>query len=114
MHSNVVCVFLIKTHAQFDIPLLCVESCVAQPSDAFFVRSLGCALFVYGGINMNFSQNFKTARTAKKLTQQQLADILNMNRSSISKYENGISLPPTKRMLEICGVLGVTIDELIK
>lgn len=41
-HSNVVCVFLIKTNAQFDIPLLCVESCVAQPSCAFFVKKLNC------------------------------------------------------------------------
>lgn len=34
--------FLIKTNAQFDIPLLCVESCVAQPSCAFFVKKLNC------------------------------------------------------------------------
>ena len=70
--------------------------------------------FIYGGINMDFSNNFKAARKAKKLTQQQLAEILKMNRSSISKYENGVSLPPTKRMLEICNVMNTTIDELIK
>lgn len=63
---------------------------------------------------MDFSNNFKAARKAKKLTQQQLAEILKMNRSSISKYENGVSLPPTKRMFEICNVLNTTIDELIK
>ena len=70
--------------------------------------------FIYGGINMDFSNNFKAARKSKKLTQQQLAETLKMNRSSISKYENGVSLPPTKRMLEICNVLDTTIDELIK
>lgn len=63
---------------------------------------------------MDFSNNFKAARKTKKLTQQRLAETLKMNRSSILKYENGVSLPPTKRMLEICNVLNTTIDELIK
>lgn len=41
---------------------------------------------------MSFSENFKAARKNSGLSQQQLADMLGMNRSSISKYENGIGL----------------------
>lgn len=42
---------------------------------------------------MSFSENFKKARKNSGLTQQQLADMLEMDRSSVSKYENGIGLP---------------------
>ena len=37
---------------------------------------------------MSFSENFKEARKNSGLTQQQLADMLEMDRSSVSKYEN--------------------------
>ena len=39
---------------------------------------------------MSFSENFKKARRNSGLSQQQLADLLGMNRSSVSKYENDI------------------------
>ena len=61
---------------------------------------------------MSFSENFKEARKNSGLTQQQLADMLEMDRSSVSKYENGIGLPNT--LQKICEILGVTMDSLFK
>ena len=46
-HSNVVCVFLIKTNAQFDIPLLCVESCVAAIEPCVFCAWLRLRTFLF-------------------------------------------------------------------
>ena len=67
----------------------------------------------YGGITMSFSENFKKARRNSGLSQQ-LADLLGMNRSSISKYENDIGLPHAKTLQKICEIFGVTIDSLLK
>ncbi len=78
------------------------------------MRGFGCALFILWGINMGFSENFKTARINSGLSQQQLADLLGMNRSAISKYENGVGLPHAKTLQKICEIFGVTIDSLFK
>ena len=63
---------------------------------------------------MSFSENFKSARIKAGLSQQQLADLLGMDRSSISKYENGVGLPHTKTLQRICEIFEVTIDSLLK
>lgn len=63
---------------------------------------------------MGFAENFKNARKAANLTQQQVADILNMERSSIAKYENGTSTPNIKNLPEICEVLSVSVMDLLK
>ncbi len=68
----------------------------------------------YGGINMGFPENFKAARINSGLSQQQLADMLGMDRSSISKYENGVGLPHAKTLQKMCEIFGVTIDSLFK
>ena len=54
------------------------------------------------------------ARKNSGLTQQQLADMLEMDRSSVSKYENGIGLPLANTLQKICEILGVTMDSLFK
>jgi len=63
---------------------------------------------------MSFSENFKKARKNSGLTQQQLADMLETDRSSVSKYENGIGLPLANTLQKICEILGVTMDSLFK
>lgn len=63
---------------------------------------------------MSFSENFKAARKNSGLSQQQLADMLGMNRSSISKYENDIGFPLAKTLQRICEIFGVTIDSMLK
>jgi DNA-binding XRE family transcriptional regulator len=86
-----------------------------QSSRVFFVRGFGCALFIlWGNLQMSFSENFKEARKNSGLTQQQLADMLEMDRSSVSKYENGIGLPLANTLQKICEILGVTMDSLFK
>ena len=81
----------------------------------YFLCVASAAHFLfYGGINMSFSENFKTARKNSGLSQQQLADMLGMNRSSISKYENDIGFPLAKTLQRICEIFGVTIDSMLK
>lgn len=52
-------------------------------------------------------------RKDKKLTQAQLAEKLNMSCKSISKWETGRGMPDSSIMLELCGYLGITVNELL-
>ena len=63
---------------------------------------------------MSFSENFKNARINCGLSQQQLADLLGMNRYAISKYETGIGLPHAKTLQKICEIFDITMDSLFE
>ena len=63
---------------------------------------------------MSFSENFKAARKSRGMTQKELAERLNMDRSSIAKYENGNGLPHAKTLHKICEIFDITIDSLFK
>ncbi len=45
---------------------------------------------------MTFGEKFKAEREKRKLTQQEVADALGINRRMVTRYENGISFPRTK------------------
>lgn len=52
-------------------------------------------------------------RKAQKLTQMQLAEKLNITDRAVSKWETGKSLPDSSIMLELCGILGITVNDLL-
>ena len=52
-------------------------------------------------------------RKEKKLTQMQLAEKLNITDRAVSKWETGKSMPDSSIMLELCGILGITVNELL-
>lgn len=52
-------------------------------------------------------------RREKELTQTQLAEKLNITDRAISKWERGKSMPDSSIMLELCGILGITVNELL-
>ena len=76
------------------------------------MRGFGCALFIIGGIKMSFSENLKAARKSKGLTQQQLADILELDRSAVAHYEKGTAMPHARNIQKLCDILELTFDEL--
>ena len=47
------------------------------------------------------------------LTQQQLADKFGITDKAVSKWERGIALPDSSIMLELCGMLGITVNDLL-
>ena len=61
---------------------------------------------------MSFSENFKATRKKHGFSQQQIADALGVNRSTIAKYETGISMPYAKNINKLCEILNVSYDEL--
>ena len=54
----------------------------------------------------------KSARVAKDLNQQQLADLVGVSRQTISAIEKGDYNPTIRLCLAICKALGKTLDEL--
>lgn len=52
-------------------------------------------------------------RTGKKMTQQELADKLNITDKAVSKWENGRCMPDLELIKPLCEILGVTINELL-
>ena len=61
---------------------------------------------------MTFSEKLKKLRKEKKVTQEQLAQIIGVERSSIGKYETGTQ-PSTDIMKRIADYFGVTVDYLL-
>lgn len=55
----------------------------------------------------------KNARTKKKYTQQQLADKLFVDVTSVSKWERGLSFPDVSIIKNLCNELDLSIEELI-
>ena len=47
------------------------------------------------------------------LTQIQLADKLGITDKAISKWERGIAMPDSSLMLELCDILGISVNELL-
>lgn len=64
--------------------------------------------------NELFSQNLKRLRLEKKLTQEQLANILGVSVQSVSRWECGNSLPDVMLLPDIARLYGVTIDDLYR
>ena len=52
-------------------------------------------------------------RKKNSLTQMQLAEKLNITDRAVSKWENGKSLPDSSIMLELCAVLGISVNDLL-
>jgi len=52
-------------------------------------------------------------RKAEDLTQMQLAEKLNITDRAVSKWETGRSMPDPSLMLELCGILKITVNDLL-
>lgn len=59
------------------------------------------------------SEKLKTLRNAYCMTQNEVAEVLGMSRTSFSKYENGATLPPLKVLRKLAKIYNVPIEYLI-
>lgn len=58
--------------------------------------------------------NLKMLRKANSLTQEDLADIIQIKRSSIGAYEEGRADPRIKTLINICDLFEVSVDDFLK
>lgn len=63
---------------------------------------------------MSFGQNLQFLRKSKNMTQEGLAESLNVSRQSVSKWESDISFPEMDKLLQMCDMFSCSIDTLVK
>ena len=62
---------------------------------------------------MTFGEKLSKARKENNYTQEQLADILGVSPQSISKWESEKAYPEMDKLLVICDLFDVTLDDLV-
>ena len=63
---------------------------------------------------MLLGEKLKKLRKARGLSQEQLADQLNVSRQAISKWELGESTPDTDNLIALSDYYGVSLDYLLR
>ena len=62
---------------------------------------------------MKFGENLRQIRKSKKMSQEQLAEKVNVTRQSVSKWENGESYPEMNNILELCKIFNCKLNDLV-
>lgn len=57
--------------------------------------------------------NLKEMRNKASLTQQEVADKLKIDRSSVAKWESGEVMPRSDKLKQLSEILGCTVDDLL-
>lgn len=60
------------------------------------------------------AEKIKALRKAKNLTQEALAALLGVERTTVTMWETGQNTPPTKYLVTLADALGCTLDELLR
>lgn len=63
--------------------------------------------------NLKIGNYIQSLRKAKKLTQKELAEKLNISFQAVSKWETGESLPDTGILTDLCEILETSVDKLL-
>lgn len=63
---------------------------------------------------MNIGDKIAKARRTHNLTQEQLADMLNVSRQAVSRWEAGLAYPETDNLVRLSEILEVNCDYLLK
>ena len=62
---------------------------------------------------MSFADRLKDARRSCGLSQEDLAEQLDVSRQAVGKWEQGQSYPEVEKLLTLCGVLNTSLDALM-
>ena len=62
---------------------------------------------------MSFADRLKEARRICGLSQEDLAEQLDVSRQAVGKWEQGQSYPEVEKLLALCGVLNTCLDALM-
>ena len=63
---------------------------------------------------MTTGEKIAALRKKKNLTQEQLAEILNVTRQSVSRWEMDVAFPETEKLIKLSRLLDCSIDYLLE
>ena len=63
---------------------------------------------------MNLGETIYKLRTEKQMSQGELAELLEVSRQSISKWENNSAVPELEKLIRLSEIFAVSLDELVK
>lgn len=63
---------------------------------------------------MSLGNNIGFLRRQKKMTQEQLADRVNVTRQTVSRWEVDEVVPELDRLVELCGIFACKLDTLVR
>lgn len=62
---------------------------------------------------MEFGEKLQSLRKASNLNQEQLADMLNVSRQSVSKWESGATYPEMDKLIAMAKIFNCSMDDLV-
>ncbi|WP_303833981.1 helix-turn-helix domain-containing protein [Ruminococcus flavefaciens] len=62
---------------------------------------------------MNFAEQLKQIRKDRKLSQEDLAELLDVSRQAVSKWEQGAGYPEVEKLLLLSDKLNISLDSLM-
>ena len=64
-------------------------------------------------MNLKIAEKLQAQRKAHGYSQEELADLLNVSRQAVSKWERGEASPDTDNLIALAKIYNITIDQLI-
>lgn len=85
-----------------------------QPKVARNIEKKNLKLTIEGGSNlMKFGENLQNLRKSKKMSQEKLAEKVQVSRQSISKWERGESYPTMNNIMVLCDIFHCKLNDLV-
>ena len=66
------------------------------------------------GYIMSFGTNLQFLRKKKEMTQEELAEKMEVSRQTVSKWESDGAFPETEKTIALCELFGCTMDALLR
>lgn len=63
---------------------------------------------------MNFAKNLQILRKMTNMTQEELAERMDVTRQTVSKWEIGTALPEVDKLVALCEMFNCSIDQLLR
>lgn len=63
---------------------------------------------------MSIGEKIYSLRKSKNMSQEDLANVLNVSRQTVSKWETGESNPDIEKIVPLCDFFDISTDELLK